>query len=241
MSMVMFSDEHLKRHLHHEAAVFLTASSAHKLQLLIQNQAAQHFPEAVKNNWVDLHATTMWNLQRERKGWKTDWSRYSRSAMESYFEIVAAAIGELASNIIIQPLRKRQEGGPFYSGETRSWALAFLMQRFDQECGRLGQVGQVYFDHGSDLTLDREIQVFLHNWVTNENDAPFSPKVERVVLPPVPTSSTLSAGIQAADFVAYIYGRRLESNRNPKWDDAETSKYWALLGNVEVRNPWPSR
>jgi hypothetical protein len=234
----MFTDEHSKKHFHHEAAVVFSSTAAHDLQQSIQSEAVRRFPLAAQHNWVDLHASPMWNGNQDRRGWRSDWSIYKHSEIVEFFQFCCSKLAEHSTSIAIQPLRKN---GTYFEGYPRQWSLAFLMQHFDKLCRTSGAVGEMYFDHGSNNKEDAEIQLFLHKRVTTLAFGPFSPPVRNVIIPPSSLSSTYSVGIQMADLVAYIYGRLLEVRSGPKWDTDDIDHLWELLGPVSVKTPWPRK
>jgi hypothetical protein len=180
----------------------------------------------------------MWNGKQDRRGWRSDWSIYKHSEIFEFFQFCCSKLGEQSSSIAIQPLRKN---GTYFEGHARQWSLAFLMQHFDKLCAAKDEIGEMYFDHGSNQKVDADIQLFLHKRVTTMAYGPFSPAVGNVIIPPSTLSSTYSVGIQMADLVAYIYGRQLEMRSGPKWDTDDINQLWQLLGPVSVKTPWPQK
>jgi len=239
ITLLLFADERISRTLHHEAAVIISPENHLLLSSAIQGKAKELFPQACTANWVELHSSPMWNGTPDKSGRKTDWSIFSRDRIEAFFDFATTEIGRLSQNIIIQPLNKSDDPGVFYTQNPRFLALWFIVQRFDELCHVQDSVGLAFFDQESDSKATRERERELHHSILSKQAGPYSSPVTQQVQPPRSLSSASSTGIQVADLVAYVAGRKKASENGPKWDVDKMSLYFSNLGHVEMRGVWP--
>lgn len=238
-TLLFFADERITDLVHHEAAVVISPPSLFALSKEIHAKASQLFPTKSVNNWIELHASPMWNLKPDRSGRKTDWSDCSRASMEDFFDFATRRIGESVGPIIIQPLNKSNDPSVFYSQTPRHWALTFLLQRFDEVCRANNGVGLAFFDEESNLKKTRDLERGLHGAITEGFQGPYSRPITRLAQPPRALDSAVSSGVQVADFVAYVLGRVAASQESAKWDSSEMASYHTNLGAIEYRAVWP--
>jgi hypothetical protein len=238
-ALAMFTDEFVGRSYHHEAAVVFEVNQLKKFEQILQRKALEVFPSAAQNNWVDIHSSYMWHRKEEKGGWKTDWSKFNKESMIEFFDFASSIIGEFSERILIQPLRKKEVGGTFFQDDPRYWALIFLAQKLDGICRYQGTHGFMFIDEESDLKKTRSRELGLHSYITNGGHGPYSKPITRLVHPVRALNSTYSAGIQAADIVAYMYGRNLANQVSRKPDFDSVSKIFENFGRVEISNRWP--
>ena len=239
--LAMFSDEFVGKVFHHEAAVVFEINKLRQFEKALQGKAVELFPALAKNNWVDLHGTYMWHRRPDKSGWKTDWSTCTKLQIEEFFEYATALIGEHCQRIYIQPLRRKEAGGTFFDGHPRDWALVFLAQRLDGMCRYQGTSAFMFFDEEPNNKLSKARESKIHSYIANGAHGPYSKPITRVIQPALALNSTYSVGIQAADLVAYIYGRILSSANTNRPDTKQMTKYFEALGKVEILQKWPAK
>lgn len=237
----MFTDEFVGRSYHHEAAVVFEVNQLKRFENMLQRKALEVFPATAQNNWVDIHSSYMWHRKEEKAGWKTNWSVFTEESMYEFFEFGSSIICEFSERIFIQPLRKKEVGGTYFQDDPRHWALVFLAQKLDGICRYKGTHGFLFFDEESDLKKTRSREMGLHSYIANGWHGPHSKPITRLVHPVRALNSTYSAGIQAADIVAFMYGRNLANQVRRKPDFEYVTKIFEKLGRVEISNRWPQK
>lgn len=238
--LFMFTDEHKSYGLHHEAGLVFTSANLKKLETELQGLALKYFPEQAVNGWLDLHASPMWFKKQDRKGWKTDWSKIDDFSRFCFFVDACTLINRLAQSIYVQRLRVKGGKNANFTESERLWALWFLLQKLDKKAHELERSAMLFCDEESNRKVQTEIQRQLHENVVTEKKSRYSPPITRTIAPVVFTSSTYSAGVQAADIVAYVYGRYMTNRVSAHHDSKDIALVYKTLTKLESSSIWPS-
>jgi hypothetical protein len=237
----MYTDEHKSVEVHHEAAVIISADNAAILQKSLQKIALQAFPEQAQDQWLDLHASPMWHRKHEKKGWKTDWSAIGEDEMFEFFKLACALINDLSEQVYVQRLRLSGTENAYYKDHERYYAIRFLLHRLDELAAATKGSAIAFCDEESDHSVHREIQLNLQTYITTKQSTRYNPPIAQTLLPVHFVDSTHSVGVQAADIVAFVYGRFLANQKNRRPDFDRIKELVRLLSKLEKSNPWPYR
>ena len=238
-NFVMFTDEHKGPGVHHEAALILKSSNAAALQRDLQKLALKHFPDQARNKWVDLHASPIWNRVQETKGRKVDWGATSEASVDEFFRQACMAINELSEQIYVQRLRVRGTGNAFFKEPERYYAIRSLIHRVDVLIGPNEGSAQVFCDEESDRRVQRKIQAAIHDYIALGKRSPHNPAIRATLLPINFVDSNDSVGVQAADIVAFVYGRSLANEIKPRKDFDRVVELLGLLTKLDRSPLWP--
>ena len=237
----MYTDEHKSVEVHHEAAVIISADNAAILQKSLQQIALDAFPEQAQNQWLDLHASPMWHRKHEKKGWKTDWSVISADEMFAFFKLACTLINDLSEQVYVQRLRLSGTENAYYKGHERYYAIRFLLHRVDELAAASNGSSAAFCDEESDHSVHREIQLNLQTYVTTKQSTKYNPPITQTLMPVHFVNSTHSAGVQAADIVAFVYGRFLANQKSKRPDSDQIRELVGLLSKLNRSRPWPYR
>jgi hypothetical protein len=237
----MYTDEHKSAEVHHEAAVIIRAGNAAILQESLQKIALQAFPEQAQNQWLDLHASPMWHRNHEKKGWKTDWSAIGEDEMFEFFKSACALINDLSEQVYVQRLRLSGTENAYYKDHERYYAIRFLLHRLDELAATSKGSALAFCDEESDHRVQREIQLNLQTYITTKQRTRYNPPIAQTLLPVHFVDSTHSVGVQAADIVAFVYGRFLANQKNRRPDFDQIKELVTFLSKLEKSKPWPYR
>jgi hypothetical protein len=159
--------------------------------------------------------------------------------------VLEEALGELEAEgeiaTYIQRLRLKGDDSVYFQEPERYFALRFLLHRLDKNAKSRKSTGILFADEEANSKVQRLIQSKLHTYVSTKQSGPYNSPIISTQTPVIFQNSTYSTGIQAADFVAFLYGRILANRHNPKSDFDRIEELSKVCGPVEISAIWPRK
>lgn len=241
MALLVFTDEHKSPDVHHEASVIFDDKNYMTLQQNLQKLACEFFPTKSFNNRVNIHASPMWFGNIDKGAGGVDWSDVPKEAVREFFKEACSLINDLAEDIYVQRLRTKSSSNVRYSENERYYAIRFLLHRANDRALALGASVVVFCDEDSNRKTGQAISKQIMDYITSGRTSPLNPPISRVSLPINFTSSIESVGVQAADIVAYVYGRYRANVISRKSDYLEIADLIRRLAKIQHSRVWPNR
>lgn len=241
MALLMFTDEHKSPDVHHEASLIIGDKNYILLQEKLQHLACKYFPTKALGNRVNIHASPMWFGNKDKGRGGVDWSDVSQQVVREFFKEACALINDLSEDIYVQRLRTKSSSNVRYSENERFYAIRFLLHRANERALKVGDAVVVFCDEDSNRKSGQVISKQIMDYVTSGRTSPYNPPISRVSLPITFTSSSESVGVQAADIVAYVYGRYRANVLGRKADYLEIADLIRRLSKIQHSSVWPKR